>query len=101
MRRGLLPGTGSGGVRFSPLKCIETHDITHLHPVNQKKVKYSMKSATRTFRRRRRKFSRGLCGPNASRKSSRTNTQICTDVEKDYGSVLMYFSSPEHALAAR
>ena len=87
--------------QFSPLKCVETHQITHIYMMNQKKAKYSMKSATRMFCEDGANFGCGLRGPNASRFSSRMNTQLCRGVEEDCWSVLMQFDSPKHGLAAR
>jgi hypothetical protein len=95
------PLPGVAGVQFSRPKCLETHDITYIHTTNQKKAKYSMKNAIRSFCQRRRKPKSRLCGPNASRFLSRTNTQLCKDIEKDCWSLLMKFAFPNHALAAR
>src|ERR1700733_5261967 len=46
-RTASLPGIA--GMRFSYLKCVETRKTTHSHMINPKIVKYSTKSATRTF----------------------------------------------------
>jgi len=45
------PLPGIAGMQLSLLKCVETHEITHPHMINQKKVEYSTKSATRIFPR--------------------------------------------------
>ena len=75
--------------------------MMHIHTNNQKKVKYSTKSATRTFCECRANFRTGSRLPNASRFSSRTTAQLCRDVEDDYWSVHMQFAFLKHALAAR
>ena len=48
-KRRIATPPGIAGVQFSLLKCLETHDITYIYIMNQKKPKYSTKSATRTF----------------------------------------------------
>ena len=94
-----LPGIA--GTRFSLLKCVGTHEATHPYTINQKKVKYSTKSATRIFLRGRPKFLHGLRGPNASRFSSPTNAKLFRNVEEGYRSVPVRFAFPKHALVAR
>src|ERR1700733_12426071 len=98
-RTASLPGVA--GMQFSLPKCVERHEVTLIHIMNQKKVKYCTKSATRTFLRVWRKFETGLSGPNVSRFSSRTNTKLCRDVEEDCWSVFMWFAFPKNALGAR
>jgi len=97
----LMVGPGIAGMQFSPLKCVERHEITLIRIMNQKKVKYSTKSATRTFLPVWRKFGSGLGGPNVSRFSSRMDTQLCRDVEGDCWSVFVWLVFPKHALGAR
>jgi len=41
----MLPGIA--GMRIFRLKCVETHEVTHIHIMNPEITKYSMKSATR------------------------------------------------------
>ena len=69
-----LPSTA--GTQFSLPKCIETHEITYPYNISPKKVKYSTKSATRTFRAYGNKFRRGFGGKYVSRFSSYLNTQL-------------------------
>lgn len=98
-RTASLPGVG--GMQFSRRKWVRAHEIARLHAINQKKPKYSTKSATRTFRQRRLKFKSRLRRPNASRFSSRTNSKFCRNVEEDYWSMLVQFAFLERALVAR
>ena len=58
-----LPGIAD--MHFTLLKCIETHETTHMHTMNQKIAEYSMKSATRTFYECGANFGTSLHRPNA------------------------------------
>ena len=63
-------------MQFSFLKCIETHEVTYLYTTSKKKAKYSTKSATRLFVSLVCKPKHGSRGPNASRFSSLSDTQL-------------------------
>ena len=69
--------------------------------MDQKKLKYSMKSATRPFVGSGANLRTAAVGPNASRFFHRMDTKLCRDVEGDYWSVPILFVFPNMALVAR